>query len=128
MKPSAIHHVSVCVTDLGEAVDFYTRLLGMRPRHDRPSDLGPGAWLDAGPQQVHLIEAAPPQACGQHFALVVDDLDTATAELRTAGVEVSDAVPVGSARQAFVTDPSGNAIELHEPPRASAPRRSRRTS
>jgi hypothetical protein len=34
--------------------------------------------------------------------------------LRTADVQVSDAIPVGSAQQAFVTDPSGNTIELHQ--------------
>jgi catechol-2,3-dioxygenase len=30
---------------------------------------------------------------------------------------VTDASPVGSARQAFLSDPSGNGIELHEPDR-----------
>ncbi|MCQ4084670.1 VOC family protein [Streptomyces sp. RB6PN25] len=115
MKASAIHHVSVCVEKLDDAVDFYTRRLGLRLRDDRPDTLGRGAWLDAGPQQLHLIEAAPPPGRGQHFALAVADLDAATTELRAAGVQVSEAIRIGSARQAFVTDPSGNAIELHEP-------------
>ena len=114
MKAVAIHHVSVSVADLDEALDFYTRLLGLSVRIDRPDTIGPGAWLDAGGQQLHLIPAAPPPARGQHFAVLVEDLDATTAELRAAGVRVTDPVPVGNARQAFLADPSGNAIELHE--------------
>lgn len=115
MKPSAIHHVSVNVTHLDAALAFYTRQLGLTVRTDRPAGLGPGAWLDAGGQQLHLIAGRPPRALGQHFALLVDDLDAAVAELRGAGVAVSDPVPIGAARQAFLSDPDGNAIELHEP-------------
>ena len=32
------------------------------------------------------------------------------------GVTVSDPVPVGQGRQAFVTDPCGNRVELQQPP------------
>ncbi|MFC1438604.1 VOC family protein [Streptacidiphilus sp. N1-10] len=114
MKVAAIHHVSVIVSDLDAALDFYTRVLGLSVRTDRPDSIGPGAWLDAGGQQVHLLPGDPPPARGQHFAVLVDDLDATVAELRAAGLRVSDPVPVGSARQAFLADPAGNAIELHE--------------
>ena len=114
MKPLAVHHVSIAVTDVDAALDFYTRVLGMTQRQDRPATLGDGAWLDVGGQQLHLVASPTPEARGQHFAVLVDDLDATTAELRAAGVRVSDAVPIGAARQAFLTDPSGNAIELHE--------------
>jgi catechol 2,3-dioxygenase-like lactoylglutathione lyase family enzyme len=60
------------------------------------------------------VQAPTPESKGQHFALLVSDLDAAIGELRESGVQVSDAVPVGSARQAFVADPSGNTIELHQ--------------
>jgi hypothetical protein len=46
--------------------------------------------------------------------LLVDDLDGTVAELRERAVEVSDPKPVGSSRQAFLTDPSGNLVELHQ--------------
>jgi glyoxylase I family protein len=46
--------------------------------------------------------------------LLVEDLDDTVVELRERGVEVSDPRPVGSSRQAFVSDPSGNVIELHQ--------------
>ena len=35
-------------------------------------------------------------------------MDAVVAELRTQGVAVTDPVPVGPGRQAFVTDPAGN--------------------
>lgn len=122
MKVVAIHHVSVSVSDLDEALDFYTRLLGLSVRTDRPDSIGPGAWLDAGGQQLHLIPGDPPPARGQHFAVLVEDLDATVAELRAAGLRVSDPVPVGSARQAFLADPSGNAVELHEAAQSQQPR------
>jgi catechol 2,3-dioxygenase-like lactoylglutathione lyase family enzyme len=118
MKPLAVHHVSIAVSDVDEALDFYTRVLGMTQRVDRPATLGAGAWLDVGDQQLHLVRSETPQARGQHFAVLVDDLDATTAELRAEGVRVSDAVPIGGARQAFLSDPAGNSIELHEPARA----------
>ena len=44
----------------------------------------------------------------------VADLDAAVAELRDHGLDVSDPSPVASNRQAFVHDPAGNMVELHE--------------
>jgi catechol 2,3-dioxygenase-like lactoylglutathione lyase family enzyme len=114
MRPIAVHHVSINVRDADSAARFYVDQLGLVRREDRPDFGFAGAWLDAGNQQVHLIEGEPPAAVGQHFALQVPDLDDAIAELRTQGVTVTDASPVGSGRQAFLTDPSGNGIELHE--------------
>jgi len=111
---TAIHHVAVVVDDLEAAVGFYTRVLGFRLSEARPGNLGPGAWLDVGDQQLHLIAGAPGPSRGQHFAVLVDDLDAEVRRLRDGGFEVSDPVPVGAARQSFLADPSGNAIELHE--------------
>ncbi|HEY3143750.1 MAG TPA: VOC family protein [Acidimicrobiales bacterium] len=110
----AVHHVSINVDDVGSALRFYTDVLGLVARSDRPDFGFDGAWLDAGGQQVHLIDAKPPAGLGQHFALLVEDLDAAVAELRADGVDVSDPQPVGTSRQAFLTDPAGNLIELHQ--------------
>jgi catechol 2,3-dioxygenase-like lactoylglutathione lyase family enzyme len=114
MKPRAIHHVSINVSDVDAAVTFYTEVLGAELRGDRPDFGFGGAWLDFGPQQVHLIEAPLPPNLGQHFAVRVDDLDAAVGELRGKGYPVGDPSPVGNSRQAFLEDPSGNVIELHE--------------
>jgi catechol-2,3-dioxygenase len=35
-------------------------------------------------------------------------------ELRGRGLDVSDATPVATSLQAFLSDPSGNQIELHQ--------------
>jgi glyoxylase I family protein len=106
--------VSINVDDVEAALRFYTDVLGLEPRDDRPNFGFGGAWLDAGGEQVHLIEGQPPAGLGQHFALLVADLDATVAELRQRGVEVSDPKPVGSSHQAFVTDPCGNLVELHQ--------------
>ncbi|HEX6351351.1 VOC family protein [Actinophytocola sp.] len=120
MRPLAIHHVTLAVADVEQAVDFYTRVVGLRLRTDRPATAAAGAWLDVGGQQVHLVHADPPPDRGQHMALLVPDLDAAVHALRAAGAVVT--VPLDAARRAFLTDPSGNAIELiapHEEPIAA---------
>jgi glyoxylase I family protein len=116
MKPVAVHHVSINVDDVPAAVAFYTSVLGLTVRTDRPDFGFDGAWLDAGPsgQQVHLIEAAPPPDQGQHFALLVEDLAAVVAELRASGVAVTDPSPVGTSLQSFLHDPAHNLIELHQ--------------
>jgi catechol 2,3-dioxygenase-like lactoylglutathione lyase family enzyme len=115
MRPSGVHHVSINVDDVEAAIHFYTEVLGLTARTDRPDFGFGGAWLDAGGQQLHLIEAGVPAGLGQHFALRVDDLDAVVEELRGAQVEVSDPSPVGTGRQAFLSDPAGNLVELHQP-------------
>jgi glyoxylase I family protein len=114
MNVRGVHHVSINVEDVESAKRFYIDVLGLTERSDRPDFGFGGAWLDAGGQQIHLIEAQTPPSKGQHFALRVDDLATVISELRSHGVEVSDAVPVASSLQAFLNDPSGNQIELHQ--------------
>lgn len=115
MQPSGVHHVSINVDDVGAALAFYVDVLGLTIRPDRPDFSFAGAWLDAGGQQVHLIEAPPPANLGQHFALAFADLAAAVAELRARGLEVTEPVPVGTALQSFVVDPAGNRVELHQP-------------
>jgi glyoxylase I family protein len=115
MQTIAVHHVSINVDDVDEALRFYVDVLGLSPREDRP-DLGiGGAWLDAGGQQVHLIGAPTPPNVGQHFALQVADIDASIAELRGRGIVVTDPIVIGTGRQAFLEDPAGNAVELHQP-------------
>ena len=73
-----------------------------------------GAWIDLGGTQVHLIESEVPPNMGQHFAILVDDLDAVVRELRSKGLPVEDGRVVGPDRQTFVDDPDGNAVELHQ--------------
>ena len=112
-----IHHVSINVSDTDRALEFYNGVLGLGVL-PRPAFSFGGAWLDAGNgRQIHLIEAEVPANLGQHVAFRVDDVDAVVAQLRGAGVEVSDAKPVGDTtiRQAFTHDPDGNLLELSQP-------------
>jgi glyoxylase I family protein len=112
-----VHHVSINVDDgLDAALSFYTDVLGLEQRTDRPDFGVGGAWLNAGGQQVHLIEAPVPPSLGQHFALAVEDLAAVVDELRGRGLTVSDPVKVGGGQQAITTDPAGNTVELNQPP------------
>ncbi len=117
MLVADIHHVSLNVTDVDRSVGFYRDIVGLRtlPRPDFPFG---GAWLDAGGgRQIHLIESDVPADLGQHVAFLVDDLDAAIEVLRSAGLDVPDAKPVGDTmiRQTFLHDPDGNRLELTQP-------------
>ena len=113
--PRGIDHVALNVLDVPAALAFYTEVLGLTQRDDRPDFGIAGAWLNAGDQQVHLIELPPPNGMGQHFALLYEDIGAVVERLRAQGITVSD--PAASSpgrRQAFLNDPWGNSIELHQ--------------
>ena len=116
MRPAGVHHVAICVNDVDEAVRFYTGVLGFEVVGSRPEAFGPGAWLQGGAAQVHLMVSDDPPPAFQHFAIQVDDLEAAVADIRAAGVKV-DPVPhtPGAGHQAFLKDPSGNFLELNQP-------------
>jgi glyoxylase I family protein len=116
MRPSGFHHVAICVDDADAAKTFYCDVLGFTSVSARPAEFGPGHWLDAGGQQLHLMEVADPTSNPGHFALRVDDLDAVVTEISAAGVRV-DRIPhtPGAGQQAFLRDPAGNVIELNQP-------------
>ena len=115
MKPAGIHHVSICVHDSNEAVAFYTDVLGL-VELPRPDFGFGGHWLDAGGQQLHLMESDEPRPRSDHFAIRVDDIDAAVDDIRSHGVTVNTVPHMeGAGRQAFLNDPSGNVIELNQP-------------
>jgi glyoxylase I family protein len=117
VKPNGVDHVALNVPDVPAAVTFYTEVLGLTVNDSRPDFGFAGAWLDAGGQQVHLIELPAPPNMGQHFALLYDSVDQVVEYLRGLGLEVTDPVVNGAGRhQAFVSDPWGNGIEIHQLP------------
>ncbi len=112
---NGIHHVSINVRDVDEALTFYVDLLGMEAL-PRP-DLGfPGAWLRSGDQEVHLLgieSTAPPKE--QHFAFGVNDLARVVHAVRDAGFNCSEPREIpGVCAQAFTHDPSGNMVEFNQ--------------
>jgi glyoxylase I family protein len=118
VTPTGVDHVALNVPDVPAAIDFPINVLGLEMDPERPDFGIAGAWLNAGGQQVHLIEPPAPPKMGQHFALLYDDLNAVVAALREQGVEVTDPSPSGpNQHQAFVTDPWGNDVKLHQHPR-----------
>lgn len=121
MTVLSIHHVSVLVADTAQALDFYTGVLGLEVDPSRP-DLGyPGAWVNIGPQQVHLLELDNPDPVegrpahggrDRHLALLVDDLAAIEQTLNDRGIVFTRSK---SGRKAlFCRDPDGNGLELIE--------------
>lgn len=115
-----LHHVSVIVADTKRALDFYQGLLGL-PLAERPQMGFPGAWLDLGEQQIHLLQIANPDAVegrplhggrDRHVALRVAGLERLASRLEAAGIACTRSA---SGRAAlFCRDPDGNAVELIE--------------
>lgn len=115
MIGKGVHHVSVNVDDVDVCRAFYVDVLGFTPLPRPDLGLG-GAWLQMGPQQLHLIELPLVEGAGPHFALEVDDLDAARDELLARGVAVSEPSTIADVCvQAFLHDPAGNQIELNQP-------------
>ena len=120
-RVTGIHHVSLIVADTERALRFYRDLLGLGRDEQRP-DLGyPGAWLNVGGLQIHLLELPNPDPVvgrphhggrDRHLALVVEDLDALAKCLDAAGIVFTKS---RSGRRAlFCRDPDGNALELIE--------------
>jgi glyoxylase I family protein len=121
MKVLALNHVSLLVGDTSRALDFYHGLLGLAIDAARP-DLGfPGAFLDVGNAQIHLLELGRPTGedardrhggRDRHVALDVTDLDAVVRVLDGAGVAYT--LSRSGRRALFCRDPDGNAVELVE--------------
>jgi glyoxylase I family protein len=118
---AGLHHVAINVNDVDEAIDFYRDVLGFSIIESRPDFGFPGAWLQAGANQVHLILApdgfVPDRA--QHYALQVDDADAWADHLDQLGVQHRRSpYRAGAGQQIVVKDPTGNRIELNQPDQA----------
>ena len=118
---SAIDHCSLIVANTGKALEFYKGILGLKVDESRP-DLGyPGAWLQVGNSQIHLLEVPNPDSVenrpehggrDHHVALQVKNLNILIQRLEAAKIDYSKSK---SGRAAlFCRDLDGNAVELVE--------------
>jgi glyoxylase I family protein len=117
----SINHVSLLVADTRRSLDFYHGLLGLPLDDSRPGLDFPGAWLQVGDGQIHLLELPgsgqsrdPGQHGGRdhHLAMNVTSLDELVQALERAGIAYTRS---RSGRRAlFCRDPDGNALELVE--------------
>ena len=122
MKTRGLHHASLIVRDTARSRRFYGDLLGLE-EIERPDFGIPGAWYQAGPIQLHLVE--PPQGVDSgsppadftvlaaHLAFEIEDCETVADALENEGFKV---VGRGSpSGQLFARDPDGNLIEFIRP-------------
>jgi catechol 2,3-dioxygenase-like lactoylglutathione lyase family enzyme len=121
MRALRYNHVSVGARDLEESARFYSEVFGMEPVATPDFPGASVLWLRFGEQQLHLFLSAEPGVEAQHFALDVDDFETAYRRARERGIlehetfggavrELSD----GSV-QLYLRDPAGNCIEVNWP-------------
>lgn len=141
---NAIMHISFYTDHFDEMLDFYTEKLGMKVKtvvrwksykgnKDKPAmakmaEINPEGifyvYIEAAPGQfIELFPANPDQKPHRewnedigysHFALTVDDIHTASQQLKEKGIEPDTAIskgPSGTYQQWF-HDPDGNKFEL----------------
>jgi catechol 2,3-dioxygenase-like lactoylglutathione lyase family enzyme len=118
-------HVYLPVPDVGEAVRFYTGILGFRLlRKWRTADGPEAAYAELGGVLLEIILSASGsdlRADGargeQWFGLVVDELDAVLTDLKAKGVEIATEPFEPRSfwgRQATIRDPFGYIIALRE--------------
>jgi catechol 2,3-dioxygenase-like lactoylglutathione lyase family enzyme len=124
-----VDHVSLRVSDLDRALEFYHDLLGLpiRDRDRFENDEVPYVAVAAGGRHLHLVPSDDPlDVGGEHVCLLVRssttdseaDLRDLLDGLRAAGVEVEADEPrkrygaYGRDWAAYVRDPDGRRVEL----------------
>jgi catechol 2,3-dioxygenase-like lactoylglutathione lyase family enzyme len=103
-------NVAVSTGRLGEAVDFYSTVLGFTER-SVDSDL---AELDTGPLKLYIVNDE--EIAGFVMELSVDDLEAARDELLSHGCEVVRWR--GKGKDCYIRDPFGTVFNLWEEPEA----------
>lgn len=113
------------VSDVDEAISFYTKSLGFKLEEQ----FGPAMailsyddftlWL-AGPASSAakpMPDVQKPQPGGwNRFVMQVEDIDTLVAKLKRSDVKFRNEIVTGpGGRQILCEDPSGNVIELFQP-------------
>ncbi len=115
-----IHHSSLIVSDTEASLVFYTQILGLK-QLERPDLPFPGAWLEIGQQQVHLLELDNPDPVSgrpehggrdRHIAFTVLDLDKIKDTLDQG--KVKHTLSKSGRRALFCRDLDGNALEFIE--------------
>ena len=133
LKVATLHHVAVTTRDLARSMAFYEGVLGLRPL-PRPAFAVGGAWYEAGPLEVHVVEhdggsyRTRPEVDANdiHFALRVEDFEAAVTWLVGKGYRegmLDDPMgllvkrgSVAGYHQAYLMDPDGHLLEINAAP------------
>jgi catechol 2,3-dioxygenase-like lactoylglutathione lyase family enzyme len=120
MHLTGLDHLVLCVADVEKTVAFYSELLGMQPREERP-----GKWsLHFGPHKISLQDArANPEIAADtipgtgNFCVLTDEPVAELADkLRGAGIEITATGErdgaTGKIDSIYFRDPDGNLVEV----------------
>jgi catechol 2,3-dioxygenase-like lactoylglutathione lyase family enzyme len=115
-----IHTVGIPVTDQERALGFYTDVLGLETRLDRP--LGNGSrWIEVAPAQASvtlaLVPASDDAPAGVEtgIRLTTLDADGESARLKARGVDVGEVLRWPGVPPMFrLRDQDGNRLEIIE--------------
>ena len=127
LKVRELHHQAIRVPpgQAGEVQSFYEDVLGMETGPNRPDVPIPGAWMNVGGAQIHIVGAEGTSSFAEsperdptrpHAALAVDSLTEARSELERLGVKYWE-LDLGRGPDAALLlfdDPAGNMIEIHQ--------------
>lgn len=129
-----LNHVSITVTDVEKARDFYSNVLGFK-EIPRPAFNFPGIWYSLGGDlSLHIIlneELVRPPVEREtilarygHFAVWTDDCDATADTINAKGLHTRDVIsgPTGL-RQVFIKDPDGNMVEFIGPSKNAGERK-----
>lgn len=124
-------HINFVTNDLEKIVDFYVNKLGMKVKFTLDNKEGKpfGYYFSCG--DTTFLEFFDQQMAAEvwggkvdelnvgtrykHFCLEVTGLDEFCETLKSRGIEVTEIkLGMDNSRQAWITDPDGNAIELME--------------
>ena len=118
--------VRYIVSDIAESVAFYRDVLGFKVEIDAApgfaalSREGLTLYLNVpGAGSAGKAGGNPEPGGWNRFQIATGDLEASIAELRGKGAEFRGEVAEGAGRQILLVDPSGNLVELFEPPRRS---------
>jgi catechol 2,3-dioxygenase-like lactoylglutathione lyase family enzyme len=107
-----VHHVSILVTDLAKAEEFYGGVLGLR-RLVRPDGPTRGLFFEVGDAQLHVTLTEQPEPPSlRHTAFEVDDLQAALRGVAQMGLPIWDDTSLPGWVRKQCRDPSGNGVEL----------------
>ncbi|WKJ92069.1 VOC family protein [Methylomonas montana] len=117
-----IHHASLIVSDTEQSLLFYRDVLGME-QTERPNLPFPGAWLQIGAQQIHLLELDNPDPTtgrpahggrDRHVAMHIDSVDVLREDLER--THTAYTLSISGRKALFCRDRDGNALEFIERP------------
>ena len=115
-------HLALVVRDLDASLAFYRDALGLPIAFEFRNDAGErfGLYLHVGGRTfIEMFEGErdpdDQRRSFRHFCLEVDDVPATVAHLRERGVEASEPkLGADQSWQAWIQDPDGNRIELHQ--------------